>query len=648
MEKKDLRWPVAVVYLLLAISFAMAVYTLHDLRQTRKAVLHTFMQRPMEAVGHQLDGFFLPLSQLSEMARDHAAKGLYDVQDTASTVNYFEGLLRHFDNVSSMGVADSHGYEFNLIRTDSIWRTRTVRAEDNRCLNHWGVFNDRLDSLLSSHREPLQADPRSRPWFTGAMEMNGDLYWTGPYLYNTDSLYGVTLSMRISSEGEAEVVALDVTLQRLSEFMSSIRIGQHGGGFLLTRDLEPISLTSDTTLPIAQAARAMTSLFATQLHHWTPETILSVELESGLWHGRFMRYDLDRKNHIYAAILMPESEMMREVNRSTRVIIIGMVLTLVFTIGMLILLITLRRANAALRHSAQQIERQNSIIAERNTELQESMAYAQRIQSVMLPSVDEIGVLTMSRLLMLYLPKESVSGDFYWARTRDRISYFAVADCTGHGVPGAMMSILGLDLLNASVGKDRNSLPENLLYQLRRVLIRKMSSGGNIAKDGMDIGLCRLDHNSGLLHYAGAFIPLLIIRSKANGDQLNVITDGRPHSLSPVSSSDTHHLYVIKGDRMPLGFVSHEDRRVFVGHQLQLLQDDSVYLMTDGFVDQFGGANDKKFGQRKLRQTLLRIEHLSMSARKAQLHSIFLQHKGRAEQVDDICILGFKCGAPQG
>lgn len=641
MESKDQRWVPPLLYILLVSILSMAGYILYDLESTRRSLLNSFMLRPMESIAHHLEGFFNPVTHLSDMALSHAHQGLYDLRDTASVNRYFMPLLQHYGSITSIGVADTTGYEYDILYTDAEWRMRTVRPDATGGHNHWGRWNNKMDTCYGTWTESMREDPRKRPWYTGAMAMNGGHHWTGPYMFNTDSVYGITLSTALPIGNGMGIVAFDITLQHLSQFISQVRIGQRGGTFLLTRDLEPISLLNHEDEKMASAVSVITDRIDQEFTNAYEPIDMNVSIAGEPWTARVMRFELDNANHLFAVVTIPEEEMMAEVNRSTRIIYLGMTLTALFTGMLLFLLQRLRTVNEKVRVSAQKIIQQNTLISQHNREVQQSLDYAQRIQAIMLPQLDDLAKETMQQVMMLYLPKDTLSGDFYWGRHRKHISYFAVADCTGHGVPGAMMSVLGMDLLNAKVGVDPSALPENLLYLLRKMLISRMRSGDTIAHDGMDIGLCRLDHTLHTLNFAGAFTPLVLIRSKASGDHLAVTTDGRQHELSPMASSDSHHLYMIKGDRMPLGFVDYHLTGPFSGHQIKLQPKDSVYMMSDGFADQFGGPDNRKFGQSRLRNTLLELEQLPIDQRKDRLHSIIQQYMGHQDQIDDICIMGF-------
>lgn len=641
MKTGNQKWEVIPLYIVLAFILGLAVYILVDIDKTRKSLLNSFMLRPMESIEHHLQSFFHPVAQLSDMALNHAQEGVYALYDSASVNTYFMPLLEYFPSITSIGVADTNGYEYDILSAKNELFTRTVRPDATGGHNYWGAWNKTMDTCMRKWTEAMREDPRRRPWYTGAMKMNGNNHWTGPYMFNTDSVLGITLSNAKPMENGMGLVALDITLEHLSQFMSKVRVGKRGGAFLLTRNLEPISVPKGKDKEIVKVINIITDEIK-EAFTGSDETIdLRVKIHHEQWCARVMRFDLDNSNHLFAVVAIPEQEMMAELNRSTNIIYLGMFLTALFTAMLLVLLQRLRKANKIGRQRAEKIMLQNQVISEHNVHVQESLDYAQRIQSIMLPRVDDMAKETMQQVMVLYLPKDTLSGDFYWGRHRKHISYFSVADCTGHGVPGAMMSVLGMDLLNAKVGIDLTSLPENLLFQLRRMLIGRMRKGDTVAYDGMDIALCRLDHVKHTLDYAGAYIPLLLVRSKAYGDALEVITNGRNHELSPAASSGSHHVFMIKGDRMPLGFVDHDHSNVFAGNQIKLKTNDSVYLMSDGMADQFGGSDNHKFGQRRLRNTLLELEPYSIEERQKKLHAIIQNHMGNEQQIDDICIMNF-------
>ncbi len=278
----------------------------------------------------------------------------------------------------------------------------------------------------------------------------------------------------------------------------------------------------------------------------------------------------------------------------------------------------------------EELEQQNLNLAMQRDEIHEqkqaitdSIEYAKRIQTATLPPVDVLKNL-LPKHFILYKPLQIVSGDFYWLTRKQGKIIVAVADCTGHGVPGAFMSMLGSALLNDIVN-NMDVLQANLiLNELRDRVIQSLRQTGEAdeARDGMDISLCVIDGDNMQLQYAGAHNPLYLIR------------EGK--------------LTEVKADTMPIG-ISSEARRPFTNHQLTLLKDDAFYLFTDGYVDQFGGERRKRFMTSRLKSLLIEMHDKSMSDQKAILERRLQEWMGLTGlyekeygQIDDIVIMGIK------
>jgi serine phosphatase RsbU (regulator of sigma subunit) len=222
---------------------------------------------------------------------------------------------------------------------------------------------------------------------------------------------------------------------------------------------------------------------------------------------------------------------------------------------------------------------------------------------------------------VLFLPRDIVSGDFYWVSAKKEKTMVAVADCTGHGVPGAFMSIMGINFLNTIVQND-NVHADTILNQMRQQVIHALKQTGKDLehKDGMDMALCIIDWENARIEYAGANIPLILLRS----------TPTSPHELIEVSP-----------DRMPIGIYEHVERP-FSRHTIPIMSGDSIYMFSDGYCDQFGGPNLKKFKKKNLIKMLLEIHKLNMTEQKKRLIRNLEQWKGDLLQVDDILMLGIK------
>lgn len=262
------------------------------------------------------------------------------------------------------------------------------------------------------------------------------------------------------------------------------------------------------------------------------------------------------------------------------------------------------------------LEHQNSIISEKNKDISDSINYAKKIQDAILPTQADIEKVFPDHFI-LSLPKDVVSGDFYWFATYQELKLFVVADCTGHGVPGAFMSLIGNTLLNSIVNERKIHSPELILNELRKEVISALKQGENSqSKDGMDISVISINEQTHELKAACANNAIWVI--KENGDLLE-----------------------IKPDKQPIGFASHQQTD-FTLHALELDKGDIIYQFTDGYADQFGGEKGKKLKYNQLKNTLISIRNKSLNDQANQLHQLFLKWKGNLEQIDDVLLTAIK------
>ena len=263
-----------------------------------------------------------------------------------------------------------------------------------------------------------------------------------------------------------------------------------------------------------------------------------------------------------------------------------------------------------------EIEKQRDQIALQNKEITSSIMYAKRIQSAVLPAEDLIERL-LPQHFILFKPRDIVSGDFYWITEKDGKIILVASDCTGHGVPGAFMSMLGVSLLNEIINNVKELSACEILNQLRSNVKKTLSQKGrqDETKDGMDLVLCIFDFDKGKVQFAGAYNPLWLIRD--------------------------NELMVFKGDKMPIGiYVGAE--RPFTCHDIKIKKNDLIYLLSDGYADQFGGPDEKKFKSGNLKELLLQIHKKPFSQQKEILDKTIEDWKGDLQQIDDIMIVGLK------
>jgi serine phosphatase RsbU (regulator of sigma subunit) len=260
-------------------------------------------------------------------------------------------------------------------------------------------------------------------------------------------------------------------------------------------------------------------------------------------------------------------------------------------------------------------ERTTEIEAQKQ-EITSSIEYASRIQMAMLP-VDEHFRTEFSDHFVLFKPRNIVSGDFYWIGENDKNIFFTVADCTGHGVPGAFMSTLGISTLNEIITNRKNLQANTVLNLLREKTKTSLHQTGKEgeAADGMDIAFCILHKNRKTLEYSGAYIPLILIQ----GGEIKEY----------------------RGDRMPIG-IYYKEKGPFTNFEINVKKGDTIYIFSDGFTDQFGGPDDGKYKRANLKKLLSEIYYKPMSEQKQILETVFEEWKGNEDQIDDVTIIGVK------
>ncbi|OFX22799.1 MAG: hypothetical protein A2041_01965 [Bacteroidetes bacterium GWA2_31_9b] len=260
--------------------------------------------------------------------------------------------------------------------------------------------------------------------------------------------------------------------------------------------------------------------------------------------------------------------------------------------------------------------KQRDIITQKNNEIMADIRYASRIQQAILPDLNKIEELT-NHYFLLHLPKSYVSGDFYWISKYKEKIILAIGDCTGHGVSGALMHMLGTVYLNDIIVSDSFQSANDILEQLREKIMNLLNQKGKMGEtqDGMDIALCIIDCNSRKMQFAGANNPVYIIRKK--------------------------ELIEFKGDRMPVG-IHINFNKPFKNQNIDLETNDTIYLFSDGYADQFGGENGKKFRYKQFQEILIKISDLPMYQQKEILERVYIDWRGSLDQIDDVLVFGFK------
>ena len=283
--------------------------------------------------------------------------------------------------------------------------------------------------------------------------------------------------------------------------------------------------------------------------------------------------------------------------------------------------IKLEEKNRTISLQKDEIEEQRDLaaaqrdqIAYQKKHITDSIMYAKRIQTALIPSLE----LFSDKLehFVLYKPLAIVSGDFYWVSSHENLQIIVSADCTGHGVPGAFMSMLGVTMLNEIVNGKQIFMPDQIVENLRQGVIKSLNQVAeeDSIKDGMDIAVCVVDFDKNILYYSGANNPLYLVR---NGELIHY-----------------------RADKMPVAI--HYRMEPFTLHEIQLQKGDAFYIFSDGYADQFGGPNQKKFMSMKLKQTLVELATVPMLKQGERLNEIFEEWRGDSPQVDDVVLIGVR------
>lgn len=324
------------------------------------------------------------------------------------------------------------------------------------------------------------------------------------------------------------------------------------------------------------------------------------------------KYETEKKEQ-EIKLLSNEKALQDVTIQRQRLMIIGAIIGVILILMVALLMFKMFRDK---QKANQILEEKNNLITQQKQEITDSIKYASRIQRAVLPSYDLING-ALPEHFVLFMPRDIVSGDFYWMTSKNDRVVLVAADCTGHGVPGAFMSMLGVSFLYEIVNKESILQPATILNQLRSHIKTTLSQTGKLdeQKDGMDISICVINRQGMKMEWSGAYNPLYQIRK-------GELTEYKP-------------------DKMPVA-VHINDYISFTNHEVDIQQGDTFYMFSDGYADQFGGSEGRKFMSKKFKELLTSIFDKPMNEQRDMLQSAHLSWKGDQEQVDDILVVGFR------
>lgn len=288
---------------------------------------------------------------------------------------------------------------------------------------------------------------------------------------------------------------------------------------------------------------------------------------------------------------------------------------LIFFIFFVFIYYRTKKLNETIRIQKNEVEEKNKLVESQHKDITDSIRYAERIQQAILPPFEK-WYKCLQQSFVFYAPKDILSGDFYWFEETEDFIFVAAADCTGHGVPGALISIVNYNLLNKAVLEKHIYDPAKILNAVNDWLTESLhqSFASSIVKDGMDITVISINKKTNEILFSGAF-----------------------NSIYTIQNND---LVEIKGDKFPVGAFIHEEKQYFTTKSIQLKKGDSIYLFTDGYADQFGGPKEKKFKYIQFKEMLYQISSQPLSEQHSIIKDKFNDWKGDLEQVDDVLVIG--------
>ncbi|MDF2450983.1 MAG: protein serine/threonine phosphatase [Bacteroidota bacterium] len=334
-----------------------------------------------------------------------------------------------------------------------------------------------------------------------------------------------------------------------------------------------------------------------------------------------MTYDFEKKEAVADAEHKKEIEnqkvLAHEKNRKQTIIIavtiIVLLLVMIFAAFIFRSLRTTRKQKAVIESQKSEVEHQKHLVEEKQKEIIDSITYAKRLQKAILPSDEDLRK-HLPDSFVLYQPKDIVAGDFYWMHVSNDLVFIAAADSTGHGVPGAMVSVVCSNALNRAVDEFQLSDTGQILDKTRDLVLETFAKSGEEIKDGMDISLLCINKVANVISWSGANNQLWYIQNETFKE--------------------------IKANKQAIGKT--DEPKPFTTHKIEVNTGDTFYLMTDGYPDQFGGPKGKKYKYKSLEEKLISISHLTLTEQQEILTSVFNNWKGDLEQVDDVTIIGIK------
>ena len=675
-----------VIFSTIPILLTLILYIYIDFSKTLTHLSQSVIDKTINKTEAQINTFFTPVKDNLRITKDRLE--LFDsIQLNKYEMNkYFISYLKNTKQSSSLLIANSLGEEYMLLQEDSTWQNRTTVVKGGIKIVERSRFNYKQNiGLEEAWRQEgdLLNDPTKKQWFINAVNNKDDeLSWTDLYLFNTTKDIGTTISLSWETKQNnvnlTYVIAYDIMLKDLSSYISNLKISKNGKIVIFSEKGKIIGLSREVNNEeynkeniLKLVSQINIPYLKEAFNKWEEDgelfnTPYFYMLDGKKWWAEVRKFKLNSKRSISIAVMVPEDDFLSEINSTKNIILISFGLIMILYMLVVRGYNEKRKTNQVLKYQKREItdankelnqkneeitsqrdkiERQRDIVLEQKEEIEEihheisqSIDYATRLQSAILPE-EKILRENLSDYFVLFKPKDKVSGDFYWWSQQGDKTIVIAADSTGHGVPGAFMSMLGSSFLREIVEKQSLTNTAAILNKLREEVVKALKQTGEAGtqKDGMDMAIISIDNKTNIVQFSGANNPLYIVKRgelKVGGEMLDTIKEFE-HDESSVFK-----LYELRPDKMPIAIYEKMDN--FSTHEIQLEKGDQLYMFSDGYADQFGGAKGKKFKYKPFKRLLLENTDKAMQEQKEILNQAFKTWKGDLEQIDDVLVLGVK------
>lgn len=644
---------------ILFVSVFVLFVLLVNMSNTAESLAISLIDKTTGEADDQLDNYFEKVKRSLIVSKQLCDQGIIDATDTAKINSYFMPVFNTYPDINTIVVASPEGYEYSIIREDSTWLSNVVfeSADSGMVIKRerWkgNVFRKTILAEWTDYN--AQYDPRTRPWFKGAMEseFTEEPWWTKPYVFFTHQLPGITASLRsyCPLTKKTNVIEYDILLSEISEFTTNDHVSEHSKTFVLTKNLKVIGLPGEEKFSNPDSISKYvlcnydsigSEVLELSVNKWKEfeenySDAFSLDIDEKTWWVKITPFELGKNQIFLIGVAVPEDDFLSEVKSSRNVVIGGFMIILIIVIIVIRQYSVKRKMNILLAKQKAQIslqrdkiQKQHKITVEQKQEITDSINYAKKIQEAMLPDVSIFDRIAEEHFI-LFRPKDIVSGDFFWAAETNDWIIVTVADCTGHGVPGAFMSMLGISFLNEIVRKKEVINAADILNQLRTSVIDALKQTGEqgTQQDGMDMSIITINKDRKHAYWAGANNPLWILRNENLTNEYEDIAE---------------IIEEIKPDRMPVAVYLKMNN--FTNHEITLNDGDKLFLFTDGLPDQFGGPNGKKYKYKTFKRLLAETSNLIMSEQGKRLEKTFDEwinyNEEEYEQTDDLTVIGIK------